>query len=30
MKKVCFICGIESTIFEKNADGFFNHIERDH
>lgn len=30
MKNKCFICGMERYIFEKNADGFINHIERDH
>lgn len=30
MKTKCYICGMERVIFEKNADGFENHIERDH
>lgn len=30
MKTKCFICGLERYIFEKNAEGFENHIEKDH
>lgn len=30
MKSRCFVCGLDRYIFEKNADGFENHIERDH
>ncbi|EAR94170.2 cation channel family protein (macronuclear) [Tetrahymena thermophila SB210] len=30
MKNVCFICGLERYVFDKHADGFNNHIERDH
>ncbi|KAL4441627.1 hypothetical protein ABPG74_021559 [Tetrahymena malaccensis] len=30
MKNVCFICGLERYMFDKHADGFNNHIERDH
>ena len=30
MKNKCFICGMDRQIFEKEADGFENHIERDH
>ena len=27
---ICFICGLDRYIFDKNADGFENHIKRDH
>ncbi len=30
MKNKCFICGLERYTFDKYADGFYNHIERDH
>ena len=30
MKNVCFICGLERDVFDQFADGFENHIERDH
>jgi len=30
MKNICFICGLDRYVFDKNADGFENHIERDH
>ncbi len=30
MKQNCYICGLERSQFEKDADGFTNHIERDH
>ena len=30
MKNRCFICGLDRYLFEKNSDGFDNHIERDH
>jgi hypothetical protein len=30
MKNKCFICGIDRPTFDKEADGFENHIERDH
>ena len=27
---VCFICSLDRYLFDKNADGFENHIRRDH
>ena len=30
MNNKCYICGLDRYVFEKNADGFTNHIERDH
>lgn len=30
MNTKCYICGLDRYEFEKNADGFKNHIERDH
>lgn len=30
MKNICFICGINKQLFEQSADGFYNHIKRDH
>lgn len=30
MKNICFICGLDRDTFEQFADGFENHIERDH
>lgn len=30
MKTKCFVCGLDRYTFEKNADGFKMHIERDH
>lgn len=30
MKNICFVCGLDRYVFDKNADGFDNHIERDH
>lgn len=30
MQNICYICGIERLVFDKEADGFENHIERDH
>ena len=30
MKTKCYICGQDRYVFEKSADGFENHIERDH
>lgn len=30
MKNICFICSIDRDQFDRYADGFENHIERDH
>lgn len=30
MKNICFICGLDRAEFDRFADGFENHIERDH
>jgi hypothetical protein len=30
MKNICYICGLERDVFDQFADGFENHIERDH
>lgn len=30
MKNICYICNLDRYTFDRNADGFENHIERDH
>lgn len=30
MKNICYICGLERDVFDQFADGFENHIDRDH
>ncbi len=30
MRNCCFICGLERGVFDQFADGFENHIKRDH